>query len=255
MIAIPSTRCGALGAAAVAYPSTPPATSLIHWIKADTEVAQDVLFATPCAATNDVVGGWKDQSASAAHLIADGVSFGSYQLAAQNSRPGVRCASTYIWKSGFAGLSNAAAATLIICFKCSAPSGNNVIITFSDLNFGLFLNSSVLDAYVGGVGVSHGGFAWPNTSAHVVTVVYDGSLTGDTNRLKMWLDGSAKSLSTSGTVPATLGVHTDILFGERITGTLAFAGDIYESLVYSAALSTTNRNTAESYLKGRWATP
>lgn len=76
---------------------------------------------------------------------------------------------------------------------------------------------------------------------HVV-VVYDGSLSGDANRLKVWVNNTAKTLTVgAGAVPATLRNGGATLYLGRWGGTLTryYNGDMDEVGLWNRALTST----------------
>jgi Concanavalin A-like lectin/glucanases superfamily len=89
-----------------------------------------------------------------------------------------------------------------------------------------------------------------NTWIHVACV-YDGSLTGNANRLKIYINGTLQTLTFSGTIPATVATNTSTLklgaYGLS-TGTAQYwSGKIDEVRLWSVARTQTeiqtNRNT------------
>lgn len=75
-------------------------------------------------------------------------------------------------------------------------------LKFSDDNIYVFCNA----------GIGNVSFASYLGAATLVSLVYDGSLTGNVNRLKLYLNGVQQTLSFSGTVPATAGPGAGINF-------------------------------------------
>src|SRR4029077_278075 len=49
-----------------------------------------------------------------------------------------------------------------------------------------------------------GHFTSNDTSWHLYSAVYDGTQTGNSNRLKIYMDGVQQTLTIDGTVPATI---------------------------------------------------
>lgn len=67
------------------------------------------------------------------------------------------------------------------------------VLKFSDDNIYVYCNN----------GIGNVSFASYLGAATLVSVVFDGSLTGNANRLKLYLNGVQQTLSFSGTVPTT----------------------------------------------------
>ena len=106
-----------------------------------------------------------------------------------------------------------------------------------------------INIYVSG---ARGYFAWTSDPV-LMSGVFDGSLTGNAERLKMWLDGTQRDLAFVGTVGATLPVSTGYKVGRSFAHDTAYHDDILaEILIYNTALSTADRQAVESYLTNKW---
>lgn len=73
-------------------------------------------------------------------------------------------------------------------------TGRTQLAMWSDGNMYLSLEASGTNAF--------GSFATNDTSWHHAVLVFNGSLTGNSNRAKVFFDGTQKSLSFTGTIPA-----------------------------------------------------
>lgn len=97
-----------------------------------------------------------------------------------------------------------------------------------------------------------------DTNFHYVTILYDGSQTGNANRLKVRLDGAPTTLTFTGTVGAATSAVAKYFYGGS-TGTGAsnqtnfWIGDIGELLIWTRTLTTAEVLAAETYLKNLWA--
>ena len=62
------------------------------------------------------------------------------------------------------------------------------------------------NVYVHVGGLNYGFFAWALTDQawRSVVINFDGTATGNANRLKVWMDGAAKTITFSGTIPAAI---------------------------------------------------
>jgi len=78
-----------------------------------------------------------------------------------------------------------------------------------------------------------------DTNWHHVVMVFNGNLSGDSNRLKGYIDGVEQSLSYAATIPATTEVMTDpFVIGETVPDGGSFTdGFIDDVRVYNRALS------------------
>jgi len=81
--------------------------------------------------------------------------------------------------------------------------------------------------------------AFSSNTWHHLVVVYDGTLTGNSNRLKVYVDSNAITLTFVGTIPSTLPTNTDSYFiGETAPAVTIppFNGLIDEVRIYDKAL-------------------
>lgn len=107
-------------------------------------------------------------------------------------------------------------------------------------------------ANAGGVGVSAN--ALNTTGYHYMSVSYDGTATGNADRLKLRIDGSNEALTFTGTVGATNPANIDhLMIGCNGADSEYFQGYIAEYILYYAQLNPTEINSIESYLVNRWA--
>jgi hypothetical protein len=73
----------------------------------------------------------------------------------------------------------------------------------------------------------------------VWTMVYDGTQTGNSNRLKLYRDGLAESLTFTGTIPASMPAAAfNLCFGEISGEGRAWAGQWAAGLLHSRAISS-----------------
>ena len=71
-----------------------------------------------------------------------------------------------------------------------------------------------------------------------ITVVYDGTATGNANRLKIYINGVKQNLTFAGTIPAsTQATTSNALVGESSDGARNFPGTIDEMKLYGGALT------------------
>ena len=77
--------------------------------------------------------------------------------------------------------------------------------------------------YVSFGGSNWGSFASNDLNWHHIAVVYDGSQSSNSTRLRAWFDGSEVSLSYTGTIPATIGSYTTMRIGQTFAGAAAGA--------------------------------
>ena len=99
------------------------------------------------------------------------------------------------------------------------------------------------------VRVNNGNRVWTTAvdSTHaIVTIVLDGTSTTD---LSAWKNGS--SLTASSTATQTIDTQSGVGIGRSPAGN-HLNGDVAEIIVYNSALSTSDRESVESYLSTKW---
>ena len=88
---------------------------------------------------------------------------------------------------------------------------------------------------VGGVDYNDSFFTLADTNWHLITAVFDGSLSGDSNRMKIYVDGVPQALSFFNSVPASAtGGDIPLEFGYFNSSTV---GTIDDVRIYNRALS------------------
>ena len=91
-----------------------------------------------------------------------------------------------------------------------------------------------------------------NTGYHIHTLVFDGTLSGDANRLKYRYDGTQKSLAFTGTVGTAIDNMVDKFLIGCGDGTGFFDGQIAEVIAFQQTLDGTDLGDIESYLTTKW---
>jgi hypothetical protein len=90
---------------------------------------------------------------------------------------------------------------------------------------------------------AYGAFNHSSTAWQHFAMVYDGAASGNSNRLKAYIDGASQSLTFTGTIPSTTSSNAGLVnwtLGRDLQGTGATQytnGSMSESAVYSAALT------------------
>lgn len=90
--------------------------------------------------------------------------------------------------------------------------------------------------------------------------MFDRTLAADGKIARFWRDGTESTMTPSGTnggvTVASSTATTTLNIGSRNNGaSLAFQGSLGDLLIYDSALSSTNRQAVEAYLKAKWSTP
>lgn len=101
-----------------------------------------------------------------------------------------------------------------------------------------FANDTNVYAVVANGALAYGYVAVANTNWHHYALVFDGAQTGNANRLKLYIDGVAQTLTYSGTIPATTPtVNTDANIGYDVHNGVYMNGRIDDVRVYNRALT------------------
>lgn len=120
------------------------------------------------------------------------------------------------------GASGYSQLTISVWMK-KAASGNVSIVSLGNemspnrTHINWFTDSNVYLACEDGAG-NYGQFSFSYVSGwHHFAMVFDGSASGNANRLKLWIDGVNRTLSFVGTVPATIVSSTAVAIGRGNT--------------------------------------
>jgi hypothetical protein len=105
--------------------------------------------------------------------------------------------------------------------------------------------------YVTMSGANWGSFATNDTNWHHVVAVFDGSLTGNSSRLKVWFDGSAVTLSFTGTIPASIGSPSALWIGRTFAAVNVYgSGRVDDYRIFGQALTGTDAASLYSAQRG-----
>jgi hypothetical protein len=205
----------------------------------------------------DAVTTWADLSGNGYDATqATGSKKPTYSANALNGKPVVQFdgVDDVLLNATFTHAQSVSAGTLFVVRRVSNPALAAWLIDLSNSQLSDFQNVNLGVAYVGG---AYGYSARSTTAATVTSIIYDGSLSGDDNRLKLRFDGVAKNpLTFGGVIPATTSAGTvGFGVGARMTGAQFLLGYVAESLFYNRALTTLEMAQVEAYLRAKWGTP
>jgi len=129
------------------------------------------------------------------------------------------------------------------CANCVVETGQELGDDGEEISIQAWLDGNLLGA-IGGNGAeteSYAGVAQNDTNWHLATLVFDGTKTGDADRLKLYVDGVQRTLGDfNHPVPAsTTTVAQTFYIGALDCGQVNDAGSIDDVRVYSRALSAT----------------
>ena len=92
-----------------------------------------------------------------------------------------------------------------------------------------------------------------NTNWAIHTLAFDGSQTGNANRLKYRKDKTDKTLSFTGTVGATTeATQTTFDLGNNNASSAGFTGFMAEAILFKKALTSAEIQNIENYLSNKW---
>lgn len=210
-------------------------TGLAAWFKADAITGK---------IDGDAIAQWNDGSGNNRHLAqATGSKQPLYKTAIQNSLPIVR----------FDGTDD----TMKVAFTLNQPEHVFAVVKITSTSASKYLwdggavgdvmvlyqslSAGNLRQYAGTNGASLTGISW--ATFHQVSALYNGASS------EIRLDAAATATSVGAANAGGLAV------GSNFGGTNNSAIDVAEILVYSAALSATDKGRVEAYLKSKWGTP
>lgn len=162
------------------------------------------------------------------------------------------------WSSFVGGTGALPGATLVVLYRSLSTASGIRYITGSndsDLQFGQ--NGTTYVGATAGATFSVNS-ATVDTAFHHMILTFDGTQTGNANRLKARLDGADVTLTFTGTVGTALAANSGYFYG-GCTGTNSsnvsnfFIGDLAEVLIWTRALSPSEILAVEQYLTNKWA--
>ena len=108
----------------------------------------------------------------------------------------------------------------------------------NDISFELWSDSN---AYfeVGNGSNSYGVISNNSTAWQYLAMVFDGTQTGNSNRLKGYINGILQTLTYSGTIPSTTGtLNTNLIIGAYLPNNNWSNGNIAQTLIYNRSLNS-----------------
>lgn len=127
----------------------------------------------------------------------------------------------------------------------SIGAGSNKLISTSTGTAGLnihweYISGNIVFAFLPSIATA-GYFTVTAGTKHNITVVYDGSLSGNSNKLKIYDNGTLQSLSFVGTIPATIETGTYMTIGATPGGSsiLSSGAIVGATKLFNVALTAT----------------
>src|SRR6056300_1611706 len=147
------------------------------------------------------------------------------------------------WSQSLSGM------TVIVVSKYSSTSGIQTLTTSDQDDMGMFIDTNYK---VTMAGASADSSTAADTSFHIHTLKFDGSQSGNAARLVYRIDGSAETLTFTGTVGTTTSASNGTIFLGCDDSAEFLNGDIAEFLMFNKALSGAEMTGVESYLTTKW---
>ena len=185
----------------------------------------------------------------------------TYYTNIQNGKPAVYYNGSANSQSAtnYTGFQSATGMTIFVVAKISGTTGTQKITTMGD-NKNIFddallgFSGATARYQVGAAGASAQDSAGVvDTTAHIHTTVFNGTLTGNANRLVYRRDRTPITLTFTGTVGATLNANSNILYVSQ--SAFPYNGFAMEIAVYNRTLTATEITNIENYLFAKWGTP
>lgn len=221
-------------------------TYLQSWYKADSLGLADAASVTS----------WSDSSGNGRTIIPGTAP--TLGVKRRNLKDGVRfvsASSQYLVNSGDASMVSATAGTVILVAKGNTLTGGKDVYSGASSRL-KFEHTGTICSFCSDSASNRGDFTESTllTSPQIYAYTYNGALVGNIERLKAWIGGAPKALSFTGTIPATLGTGNGTWIGTQGgAGAAYWDGDIYEVLVFSIALTDSQRQQIEGYLTAKYA--
>ena len=147
------------------------------------------------------------------------------------------------------------AVTMFVVFKTANVANGTRICTTTDTNgfrWGQTANTWIAGFAGATCNVTS---STADTQYHHVTLIYDGTASGNANKLKIRLDSVEQTLSFTGTVGnTTSNTASDFYGGVDADGSSNYwDGDICEMMFFTRVLNAGEVNSVENYITTKWA--
>lgn len=247
---------GGAGAAPETVEEAVPQATLDR-LQTNYDASTNTYIKPPSLSSGGTITQWTDQSVFAHNLNSGGSARPTWHSNVKNSKGVLRFDGTNdcLNINPVAWLNSVPQATFFIVCKPTATTGDSVMGSDQgDLR--VYSDTGAWKVGMAGATAGQASGTDANISAgswYYLTVVYDGTAGTNADRLKFKVNGTAITLSYTGTVGATTSAtNTEFAVG-CYNSTEFFAGDISEVLVFDTLLITPEINAIESYLAARWA--
>lgn len=144
--------------------------------------------------------------------------------------------------------------TMFVVAKATSLTGNRALVGTDTSGYRIYFNGTNYQvATASGTGTTT--LTGDTTNFHIYTLIFDGTLTGNANRLKFRYDEQDASLNFGATTVGTATSATAAYFyiGVDDTGSAGYwQGDVGSIIVYTRALNTNEIIGVEQYLSNFW---
>jgi hypothetical protein len=144
--------------------------------------------------------------------------------------------------------------TMFVVAKATSLTGNRAVCGTDTTGYRIYFNGTNYQvATASGTGTSS--VTGDTTNFHIFTLRFDGTATGNANRLQFRYDSSSQTLNFGATTvgTATSASSTTYYIGVDDTGSAGyFQGDIGSIIIYTRALNTNEMIGIETWLKQFW---
>lgn len=201
----------------------------------------------------DAVSTWSDLSGNAQHATqSTGSKRPTYKTSILNGKPVVRFdgVDDFLENGTFTALNNASAASLFIVKKHTSGAAIRFPFLFVNNFYQFNLGGGPKYWRTSATEDANATLDW--TTWTYEAQLFDGSQSGNANRLKIRSNGSPVSVSYTGTIAATLGSGTGFYAGSNDGTAYFWNGDIAEIIAYSTAPSAGDLALLEQYLAAKY---
>jgi len=142
--------------------------------------------------------------------------------------------------------------TLFVVAKAGTLASGATLTSTDTDGYKIFYNGTNW-AVIGAGGIA-ASTTVPDTNMHIFTLVFDGSQTGNANRLKFNIDRVSQTLTFSTNVGTTTSASATYFYaGQNSANAGFFTGHMGEVILYSRALTSSEIDSVEQYFINRWA--
>lgn len=150
--------------------------------------------------------------------------------------------------SGYSARNGIQGSASVWIFKCLEAT--DIPIMYANLGGSLQWTGGNMNVYA--ASNCYGSFAFTDIAAyHYLLTIFDGTLTGDANRLRVWLDGVKQTLAFTGSIPSSYGTANGFVFGSYGGSNQAnFKSPEY--IDYIKAISAGEKTLLDNYIASRY---